>query len=80
MLSTIKFNLFNSSVHYNDKLMIWAAMATAFFGFLLLSAYTSSHVNSFIPEAPLSYNNITVQINQFRGASKHPRQIRLDQE
>ena len=64
MLFTIKFNLFNSSVHYNDKLMIWAAMLTAFFGFLRVSEYTFSHVNSFIPEATLCYNDITFQINQ----------------
>ena len=41
MLRAIKFNLFNSSILYNDKLMTWAIVLTAFFGFLRVSEYTS---------------------------------------
>ena len=36
MLYIIKCNMFNSSIKYNDKLMLWAAMLTAFYGFLMI--------------------------------------------
>ena len=64
MLFTIKFNLFNSSLIYSNKLMIWAAMLTAFFGFLRASEYTSPYVHSFLPESTLCYNDIILQNNQ----------------
>ena len=64
MLLSIKFNLFNSSLIYNNKLMIWAAMLTAFFGFLRASEYTSPYTNSFLPESTLCYNDIIIQDNQ----------------
>lgn len=64
MLFSIKFNLFNSSLIYNNKLMIWAAMLTAFFGFLRVSEYTSPNVHSFLPESTLCYNDITLQNTQ----------------
>ena len=43
LLHLIKQNLFNSSRAYEDKLMLWAALTTAFFGFLRVSEYTSTH-------------------------------------
>ena len=33
MLKTININLFNSGRQYEDKLMLWAALLTAFYGF-----------------------------------------------
>ena len=48
-LEEIKFNLLNSSKIYEDKLMLWSAMLTAFFGFLRVSEYTSTFVKSYDP-------------------------------
>ena len=47
ILRVLKFNLYNSSIIYKDKVMIWAAMTSAFFGFLRVSEYTSTHVKSY---------------------------------
>ena len=47
MLKLIKLNLFNSSVVFEDKVMIWAAMLTAFFGLLRVSEYTTSTAKTF---------------------------------
>ena len=44
-LHTIHKNLYASSRKYEDKLMLWAAITTAFFGFLRVSEYTSSHIH-----------------------------------
>ena len=39
------YNYLNQSLYnYNDKLMLWAAILTAYFAFLRSSEYTSSHV------------------------------------
>ena len=58
MLSSIKFQLFNSSKRYGDKLMLWAAMLTAFFGFLRVSEYTSTFVSSYDPNSTLCYEDV----------------------
>ena len=71
VLLKIKRSLFNSSVVYNDKLMLWAAMLTAFFGFLRVSEYASPSSTSSDPQATLYYrdaltspdnNTITIRI------------------
>ena len=40
--------------------MIWAAMMTAFFGFLRVSEYTSSHVKSYDPATTLCRTDLTI--------------------
>jgi hypothetical protein len=59
MLRNMHYKLFNSSRVFEDKIMIWAAMLTAFFGFLRVSEYTSSHVNTFDTSTTLCHNNIS---------------------
>lgn len=53
-------NLFRSPMLYEDKLMIWAAMLTAFFGFLRVSEYTSKLVRSHDPTSTLCVQDVTV--------------------
>ena len=60
LLRAIRTNLFNSSTLYEDKIMLWAAMLTAFFGFLRVSEYTSSHIKSYDPQSTLCFNDITI--------------------
>ena len=49
LLHTIRENLFQSSIQFEDKLMLWAALTTAYFGFLHVSEYTSSHKTKYDP-------------------------------
>ena len=63
MLRTIKFNLFNSSQRYEDKLMIWAAMVTAFFGFLRVSEYTSKTTKCYTSDQTLGFDDVVEGIN-----------------
>ena len=58
LLRTIHFNLHNSSMLYEDKLMMWAAMLTAFFGFLRISEYTSTYTRTFEPDLTLCYSDV----------------------
>ena len=58
LLHTIHENLFNSSRPYEDKLMLWAAITTAFFGFLRVSEYTSTHKTKYDPSVTLLYDNL----------------------
>ena len=46
--------------HYNDKLMIWAALLTAFFGFLRVSEYTSPTKSKYDPNATLLNSDLTL--------------------
>ena len=64
LLTIIKFNLFNSSTIYEDKLMVWAAMLTAFFGFLRVSEYTSTLAKSYEPTTTLCYKDIIFKNNR----------------
>lgn len=59
MLHDIHHQLFSSSTIYEDKLMIWAALLTAFFGFLRVSEYTSLRKMSFDPSTTLLLSDIT---------------------
>ena len=52
--------LFRSPMKYEDKVMIWAAMLTAFFGFLRISEYTSKLVRSYDPATTLCVGDVTV--------------------
>lgn len=59
MLMEIHSKLFSSSTIYEDKIMLWAALLTAFFGFLRVSEYTSARKTSFDPSTTLLYSDIT---------------------
>ena len=63
LLKTIKDNLFNSGRLYEDKLMLWAALLTAFYGFLRVSEYTSLRKKSFDPSSTLLFNDMTFTRN-----------------
>ena len=60
LLRIIKVSLFNSSRLYEDKLMIWAAITTAFFGFLRISEYTSHRKSTYDPSSTLLYTDIAL--------------------
>ena len=46
--------------------MLWAAITTAFFGFLKVSDYTSSHKTKFDPSSNLLYHNLSLDNNRAR--------------
>ena len=60
ILATIRENLFNSSILYEDKLMLWAAITTAFFGFLRVSEYTSTHKTKYDPQCTLTCEDLSL--------------------
>ena len=60
LLGAMSINLWHSSYKYEDKLMLWAAMLTAFFGFLRVSEYTSSHVHSHDPQTTLLVEDLDI--------------------
>ena len=59
LLHALFSNLMTSPMLYADKIMIWAAMLTAFFGFLRISEYTSSHVRTYDPASTLCHCDLT---------------------
>ena len=60
LLSQLYLNLFKAPFVYNDKLMIWAAMLVAFFGFLRISEYVSDYVRSYDPAFTLCCHDVKV--------------------
>ena len=58
LLLTMGRTLWNSSYHFQDKSMLWAAMLTAFYGFLRVSEYTSPFVRQFDPSSTLCTSDI----------------------
>ena len=60
VLNTIHHNLFTSDRCEQDKLMIWAALLTAFFGFLRVSEYTSSHKTKFDEDTTLLVEDVYI--------------------
>ena len=60
LLTQLGHNLWNSSTHFQDKTMLWAAMLTAFHGFLRVSEYTASHVGSYDPQVTLCYTDVSI--------------------
>ena len=63
LLFALGHNLWNSSYPFNDKIMLWAAMLTAFYGFLRVSEYTSSHVKSYDPPSTLCFRDVQIITN-----------------
>ena len=66
LLRILKFNLFNSSMVYEDKTMVWAAMLTAFFGLLRVSEYTSKSGLLYDNETTLCYDDVILDSNTIR--------------
>ena len=62
ILTQLGHNLWNSSIKFPDKVMLWAVMLTAFYGFLRVSEYTASHVRRFNPLTTLCMSDITTHI------------------
>ena len=62
-LQIIHNNLFKSSRRYEDKVMLWAALTTAFFGFLRVSEYTSTHKTKYDHTTTLLISDITLDGN-----------------
>ena len=60
LLSILGRNLWNSSTKFPDKSMLWAAMLTAFYGFLQVSEYTSPRVGSYDPNTTLCYRDVKI--------------------
>ena len=58
-LKKINAHLFRSSRPYKDKVMLWAALLTAFYGFLRVSEYTSYRKTTYDPATTLLYKDIT---------------------
>ena len=79
MLSSINFQLFNSSKRYEDKLMLWAAMLTAAFGFLRVSEYTSTFVSSYDPNSTLCYEDVVFKMLTYISTLRLQRPIHFRQ-
>ena len=60
ILHTIRLNLFRSQRLYEDKTLLWAAILTAFFGFLRVSEYTSTHKTKFDPDTTLLMSDVQI--------------------
>ena len=73
LLTYLGTNLWNSSIAFQDKAMLWAAMMTAFYGFLRVSEYTASHQQHYAMK--MSQSNLNTS-SLF--ASNPPKQIHLD--
>ena len=61
LLRVINQNLFNSLRLYEDKVMLWTAIITAFFGFLRISEYTSSHTTRFDTMTTLMLSDVSIR-------------------
>lgn len=60
MLRQLKESLRQSQYPEADKLMLWAAFTTAFFGFLRSSEFCSASKHSFNPQTTLLVRNVTI--------------------
>ena len=61
LLLQLREKLFSSALPYEDKQMVWAAMLTAFYGFLRISEYTSSRARSYDPATTLCRSDILIK-------------------
>ena len=66
LLRIIHNNLFNSSRLFEDKVMIWAAITTAFFGFLRISEYTAFRKTNYDPSTTLLFEDIRIRNESVR--------------
>ena len=61
ILEKIRSHLFSSTHLYVDKTMLWSAILTAFYGFLRVSEYTSTHKTKYVPSTTLLLSDLTIQ-------------------
>ena len=66
LLKIINQNLFNSSRMFEDKVMLWAAITTAFFGFLRISEYTTLRKTQFDPSSTLLLSDVRIRNDSVR--------------
>ena len=66
LLRIMNRNLFNSSRLIEDKIMIWAAITTAFFGFLRISEYTTPRKSSYDPSTTLLVEDVRIRNESVR--------------
>ena len=66
LLRIINQNLFNSSRTFQDKIMLWAAITTAFFGFLRISEYTTPRKNQYDPSITLLLTDVRIRNDSVR--------------
>ena len=64
LLKSIRLSIGNSSRPYHDKVMLWTALLTAFFGFLRVSEYTASHKTKFDPLTTLLVSDVRLCSNR----------------
>ena len=64
LLTFMGRKLWSSSINLQDKVMLWAAMLTAFHGFLRVSEYTSSHIRKYNPSTTLCFEDISIKSPQ----------------
>ena len=60
LIQQLGINLFRAPIKHSDKVMLWAAMLVAFFGFLRVSEYTSDHVHTYDPQFTLCFDDIRI--------------------
>ena len=66
LLRIINQNLFNSSRLFEDKIMLWAALTTAFFGFLRISEYTTFRKTKFDQATTLMLTDVRIRNDSVR--------------
>lgn len=65
LLKHIHLWLASSSLHQADRIMVWAAVTTAFFGFLRSSEYVSAQTTKFDPETTLCFEDVSFKAPNF---------------
>ncbi len=66
ILIRIRGALFASMRPYEDKVMFWAAILVAFYGFLRVSEYTSTHKTRYDADVTLLSSDISLSHNEVR--------------
>ena len=66
LLRAMNQRLFNSSRIFEDKVMLWAAITTAFFGFLRVSEYTTLRKTTHDPTITLLFSDIRIRNDSIR--------------
>ena len=60
LLVRIRTSLFASFRPYEDKVMLWSAILVAFFGFLRVSEYTSTHITRYEESTTLLVSDVSL--------------------
>ena len=65
LLLKIKHFIFSTSLNYNDRLMLWAAITCAFFGFLRSSEFVAPYTRRHEQSTTLLYSDVSLVDNLF---------------